>query len=139
MVTLHIAKLLEDEGFGVLDQTIFWEDMPINSSGNPINGLWIVPRGQPYGRFIKTQAFDIYSRNTNKVTSSQVLEDILEYLQDAFGEVCELPEVPPYSNAHYYDVEIQPVSGIENVGSDEQDKVVRVISGQIKFKKERDN
>lgn len=137
MVTLHIAKLLEDEGFGTLDLDIFWEDMPVDSDGKPFNGIWIVPRGAPVSRFtVTSQAFDIYARDTNKVTSSQKLEDILNYLQTAYEEVCELPTVPPYSETRYYDVRITPVSGIENVGADDQDKIVRVISGEINFKRE---
>lgn len=136
MVTLHIAKLLEDAGFGTLDTDIFWEDMPVDNKGVAINGLWVVPRGTPRGRFVKVQAFDIYSRHTNKVTSSKKLEDILDYLQEAFATVCELPTVPPHSETRYYDVTITPTSAIENVGADEQDKVVRVISGEINFKKE---
>lgn len=136
MVSLHIAKLLEDEGFGTLDTDLFWEEVPLDSKGNPKNGVWVVPRGAPLTRFnVTTQAFDIYSRYSNKVTSSKKLEDILDYLQEAFEEVCELPTVPPYSTTRYYDARITPVSGIENVGSDEQDKVVRVISGEIQYKK----
>lgn len=137
MVSLHIAKLLADQGFGTLDTDIFWEDMPLDSQGNPKNGIWIVPRGTPVSRFNHTQQpFDIYSRYSNKVTGSKKLEDILDYLQEAFEEVCELPTVPPHSTTRYYDCTITPTSVIENVGSDEQDKVVRVISGEIKFKKE---
>lgn len=137
MVTLHIAQLLADEGFGTLDQDIFWEDMPVDQKGVPKNGIWIVPRGAPLSRLNSTfQAFDIYSRHTNKVTSSKKLEDILDYLTSAYGTVCELPTVPPRSLTRYYDVILTPTSGIENVGTDEQGKVVRVISGEIKFKKE---
>ena len=137
MVTLHIAKLLEDEGFGTIDTDLFWEDVPVNKNGVPKEGVWIVPRGAALTRLNSTlQSFDIYSRYTNKVTGSKKLEDILDYLQEAYSDVCELPAVPPYSSTRYYDVQIEPVSGIENVGTDEQDKVVRVISGQIKYKKE---
>lgn len=136
MVTLHIAKLLEEEEFGTLDVDIFWEDMPLDSMGNPKDGIWIVARGAAISRTDLTyQAFDIYSRNKNKVTSAKKLEDILDYLQEAYQEVCELPTVPPYSTTRYYDVRLTPTSGIENVGTDEQDKVVRVISGEIKYKK----
>ena len=136
MVTLYLAQLLANEGFGTLDTDIFWEDMPLDSTGKPINGLWIVPRGVAITRFkVTTQAFDIYCREANKVTSSQKLEDILDYLQEAYGEVCELPTVSEISNTRYYDVQITPVSGIENVGTDNQDKVVRVISGEINYKK----
>lgn len=140
MITLNIAKLLADEGFGTLDTDIFWEDMPLDAQGNPKNGVWIVSRGAPVTRFRTTrQAFDIYSRHSNKVTSSQKLEDILDYLRDAYGEVCTLPTVPPYSGTLYSEVQLIPVSGIENVGTDEQDKVVRVISGEVIFKREHEN
>ena len=42
MITLHIAKLLEDEGFGIIDQDLFWEEMPLDSNGNARDGIWIV-------------------------------------------------------------------------------------------------
>lgn len=138
MITLHIAKLLEDEGFGTLEQDIFWDDMPVNAAGKPVDGIWIVTRGAPLTRFdITTQDFDIFSRYANKITGAQILEDILGFLKNAYGQVCELPEVPPYSYTRYYDVMLTPTSGIENVGIDQQNKVVRVISGEIKYKKEQ--
>ena len=139
MVTLHILQLLEDEGFGTIDTDLFWEDIPVDSNGDPKNGVWIVPRGAPVSIYNTTiQPFDIFSRYSNKVTGSKKLEDILEYLKTAFTEVCELPIVPPYSLTNYYDVTITPESGIENVGSDEQDKVVRVISGKVKYNIEKE-
>lgn len=134
MVTLHIAKLLENEGFGTLDTDIFWEEIPLGSDGKPKEGIWIVPRGFPLTRFNATaQAFDIYSRYANKITGSQKLEEILKYIQEAYGEVCELPTVPPYSLTQYGNVRLIPTSGIENVGSDEQDRIVRVISAEVQF------
>lgn len=134
MVTLHIAKLLEDNGFGTLDQDIFWEDMPLDAQGDPIDGIWVVARGSALTRINHTvQSFDIYSRSSNKLASSKKLEDLLNYLQQAYQEVCDLPTVPPYSMTEYTNVRITPVSGIENVGVDEQDKVVRVISGEVRY------
>lgn len=137
MITLHLAKLLEEQGFGTLDTDIFWEDMPIDSSGNAIDGLWIVPRGAPINRFnVCVQPFDIFSRYSNKLTGSQKLESILEYIWSIQGENCNLPTVDPYSANQYTNVRIFPTSSIENVGADEQDKIVRVISGEIRYKKE---
>ena len=134
MVTLHILQLLEDEGFGTIDTDLFWEDIPVDSNGDPKNGVWIVPRGSTLSRFQTTiQAFDIYSRYANKITGSKKLEAILQYIKDAYDEVCELPTVPPYSTTLYNEVRLRPVSGIENVGTDEQDKVVRVISAEIQY------
>lgn len=135
MVTLHIAAWLAQEGFGTLDQDICWEEEPVDMDGKPRDGIWIVSRGTPYGRYIKTQAFDIYTRYSNKLTGSAMLEAILERLQNAYGDTCELPTMEPHSTATYTEVRLMPTSGIENVGSDAQDKMVRVISGEVKYKK----
>lgn len=142
MITLHIAAWLAQEGFGVLALTgsepnaeIFWEEMPVDQEGNAKNGIWVVTRGTPVTRFdVTTQAFDIYSRYADKLTGSRKLKDILNRLQEAYGDTCDLPTVEAYSDDVYTEVSLIPVSGIENVGSDEQDKIVRVISGEVRFK-----
>lgn len=137
MITLHLVQLLEDEGFGTIDTNLFWEEAPLNANSNAKEGVWVVTRGAPVSRTnLNIQAFDIYARFANKITTAQKLESILEYLQEAYDTVCELPEVPPYSSALYTNVRIVPTSGVENVGSDEQDKIVKVISGEIRYNKE---
>lgn len=129
-----MAKLLADEGFGTLDQDIFWEEAPLDSNGNAKDGVWIVTRAPEISRLsVNIQDFDIYARFSNKVTTQKKLTDILLFLQQAYGEVCDLPIVPPYSTTIYKDVVIEPTAGIENVGSDEQDKIVKVISGKIRY------
>lgn len=137
MITLHIAKWLEQEGFGTLDTDIFWEEIAVDSQGKPKDGVWVVTRAPDDITRLNatTQNFDIYSRYANKITGSQKLENILKRLQEAYGDVCILPTVPPHSLIEYYDVMITPTSGIDNVGTDDQGKVVRVISGNVKFKK----
>jgi hypothetical protein len=135
MVTLHLAKWLEQEGFGTLDTDIFWEEVPLNSEGNPKDGIWVVSRSPVVGRIdIGVQNFDIYARFANKVTTGKKLNDILNRLRDAYEDVCTLPTVPPYSLAEYSNVTIEPTSGVDNVGSDEQEKIVKVISGTIQYK-----
>lgn len=134
MISLHISKWLEDEGFGTLDQDIFWEEVPLDPNGKPYDGIWVVTRGSALNRFnTTTQQFDIYSRYANKITGSLKLEQILEKIMEAYGDVCTLPTVPPYSLAIYDNVRLRPVSGIENVGSDAQDKIVRVISAEVQY------
>lgn len=134
MITLHIAKWLADEGFGQLDSSIFWEEIPVDTKAKSIDGIWVVSRGSSLSRLnVTTQQFDIYSRFANKVQGSKKLEAILNRLQTAYGDVCELPTVEPYSTNEYVDVRIRPISGIETVGADEQDKIVRVISAEIQY------
>jgi len=134
MITLHIAKWLADEGLGTLDTNVFWEDATLDASGRPKDGIWVVSRGSALSRFDTTiQQFDVYSRFKNKITGSQKLELVLEKIKEAYSDVCELPTVPPYSDTVYDNVRLRPVSGIENVGTDEQGKIVRVVSAEIQY------
>ena len=134
MIALHILKLLEDEGFGTIDTDLFFEEAPLDGQGKPKQGVWIVERGTTISRLNhRTQNFDIYSRYTNKLTGYKKLEAILDFLQEAYGDVCELPAVPPYSSTVYENVSIEPTSSVENVGTDENDKIVRVISGTVRY------
>lgn len=136
MIALHILKLLADEGFGTIDTDMFFEEAPLNGQGVPKEGVWIVERGTDVTRFTtQTQNFDIYARYTNKTTGYKKLEAILDYLQEAYGDVCELPTVPPYSTTEYKNVRITPTSSVENVGTDENNKVVRVISGSVQYER----
>lgn len=134
MITLHILKLLSDNGFGTIDVDMFFEEIPISTKGIAKQGLWIVTRGAPLDRFnVATQNFDIYTRYTDKLAGYKKLEDVLRYLQEAYGDVCELPTVPPYSTEQYNNVRITPTSGVESVGNDENNMVVRVISGSVQY------
>lgn len=137
MVTLHLAKLLADEGFGTIDTDLFWEEASLDSQGDPKEGVWVVTRGSAIDRFNSSiQAFDIYARYANKITTQQKLQDILDYFWEIQGENCTLPTVPPYSNIQYTNVRIFPTSSIENAGTDDNGKIVKVISGEIRYRKE---
>ena len=136
MIALHILKLLEDEGFGTIDSDLFFEEAPLDGQGKPKQGMWIVERGTSVNRFnTQTQNFDIYSRFSNKLTGYKKLEGILDFLQEAYGEICELPAVPPYSSTVYHNVRIEPTSSVENLGTDVDNKIVRVISGTVQYSK----
>lgn len=136
MITLHLLQLLDDNGFGTIDEDLFWEEAPLDGQENPEEGVWIVTRGSSVNRFgVHLQAFDIYSRYANKLTGAQKLEAILEYLRQAYGEVCTLPTVDPYSDNEYTNVRIRPTSSVENVGTDENNKIVRVISGEVQYER----
>lgn len=134
MVTLHVLKLLEDNGFGTIDTDLFWEEAPLNANGDPAKGVWIVSRAAPLSRVnVTTQPFDIYARFGNKLETHSILENILHFLQDQYGETCELPTVTPYSETLYTNVRLTPTSGIERTGTDQQDMIVMSISGQVQY------
>ena len=137
MIALHILKLLEEERFGTIDVNLFFEEAPLNKQGVPKDGIWIVERGTPVSRVNSNiQNFDIYARYTDKLTGYQKLDEILEFLRLAYGEVCDLPLAPPYSDIQYTNVSIIPTSSVENIGTDENNKIVRAISGQVQYSKQ---
>lgn len=136
MITLSILKELENEGFGTIDTDLFFEEASLDSKGNPKNGIWIVTRGSAVSRVnTEIQSFDIYTRYSNKLTGHQKLQEILEWLQEAYGDVCTLPAYPPYTTQTYKNVRIFPTSSIESAGFDENNKLVRVISFEVYFNK----
>jgi hypothetical protein len=137
MITLSLAKWLEQEGFGTLEADIFWEEIALDNDGKPKDGIWVVSRSPSVTRLnVGIQNFDIYARYANKITTEIKLKQILNRLQEAYGDVCTLPSVEPYSSTAYINVTIEPVSGVENVGSDDQDKIVKVISGIVHYEEQ---
>lgn len=127
---------MQIDGFGTIDTSLFYEEIPIGSTGASTDGVWIVSRSPPVDRFnTNIQAFDIYSRYKNKLTGEIKLKSILDYLQTSYGTVCNLPSCPPYTTQEYSNVTIEPTSGVENVGVDANGKVVRAISGIIYYTK----
>jgi hypothetical protein len=129
MIALHILKLLEDNGFGEIDTDLFFEKLTLDKKG-----LYITSRGAPLNRSTrKTQAFDIYARGANDTDGYKMLEDVVSFLEEAYGTVCDLPPVPPISIKEYKNCSIQPTSNIENVGLDANNRIIYVVSGQIQY------
>ena len=134
MVTLHILKLLEDNGFGTLALTgaeanasLFFEKLPIQE-----NGIFIMSRGAPLSKGQRTtQSFDLYSRGENDVVGMQVLEEILAFFKA--NAMCTLPSVPGYSDKEYVNVSITPTGNIQNVGIDDTDRVIYLISAEVRY------
>ena len=136
MITLNILKLLEEEGFGTLDVDLFYEEVPLGSDGKPKQGIWIVTRPSDVSpRNVRVQQFEIYSRYTNKLTGATKLEAILDYFERTKVQPCELPVATPYSSTVYTNVRINPLGSIESVGFDENGKLVRAISGEVRYNK----
>lgn len=136
MISLHIAKLLEDEGFGTLALTgnetgnnlIFFEKLPVGK-----NGIFIMSRGDPLSRASRrSQSFDLYARGSNDINGATRLKDILKFFGQRY-EVCELPIVPGYSEELYTNITIEPTFNITNVGLDATDRVIYSASATITY------
>jgi len=137
MVTLHILQWLQNNGFGTVDVNgnvttdgLYFEKLTVGKSG-----VAIYSRGAPLGRGLRTtQAFDLYSRGTDDVQGLQKLQSILSFMTDSYGLACTLPAVPGISTATTYTrVTVVPVSNIENVGLDPNDRVVYTATAQVTY------
>lgn len=129
MIALHILKLLEEAGFGTIDVDLFYEKLTLQKEG-----LYITSRGAPMSRgSMTTQSFDIYARADDDIKGAKALEDVLQYLEDAYGEVCDLPILPGISTTEYKNCSIRPTSNISSAGLDAKNRIIYVISGQVQY------
>lgn len=128
MVSLSLLKLLEQNGFGTIDEDLFWEKMGLDEYG-----LYITDIGgsQDRGRR-KVCTYNLYSRGKNDVQAYQKLQEVMEFLTRSFA-ICQLPAVPPITNYGYSNVTIMPPSTVTSVGEDINDRVIYSITGQIYY------
>lgn len=127
MVTLSLLKHLENNGFGVIDENLFWQKIGLN-----MVGVYISDIGQPAerGRMSRVD-YELYSRGLNDVDGYQRLEAIVEFINNS-GAVCKLPAVPPISTTTYKAI-LGKCSTIGAIGADETGRIVYTASGSIFF------
>lgn len=130
MVTLSLAKLLEDEGFGKIDVDIFYQKLTLDKTG-----IYIADVGDVVGRHSRdSQGYEILSRGVTDVQGLQILQRIRKFLVNQYQNVCELPAVPPITTESYQGVHLTKPSTITNVGLDAQNRVIYSITGSILYK-----
>lgn len=133
MITYHILKLLEDEGFGTIDALVdglYWEVLPLNGQG-----VAIYSRGSAIGRGLREiQAFDLYSRGSSNLKGADKLEKIKEYIDNNYVQ-CTLPTAPK-SIKQYEKVTLEITGNIENLGLDENGRLLFRLSGEAIYNKE---
>lgn len=126
MVTLSILKFLENNGFGKIDQNLFWEKMGLDKVG-----LYITDLGGSTSRTSRpSTTFQIFSRGRNDVEGYQTLQKVAELLNSSFS-VCTLPAAPPVTDYGYSNVSFSPVSTIANDGVDMNGRVIYSITGTV--------
>lgn len=130
MITLSLAKHLEDQGFGTIDTDIFYQKLTLDKTG-----IYIADIGESVGRHSRdSQGYEILSRGTTDVSGYQILQDIRKYLINNYQDICELPAVPPVTTESYINVQLTKPSSITNVGLDAKNRVIYSITGSILFK-----
>lgn len=133
MVTLHILQYLQENNFGTRDESLFFEKLPLGKTG-----VAIFSRGgeKTYGRRSASQRFDLYSRGSDDMTGMDILDKISTFFSDNYDELCTLPTIPGLSNRQYTKARITGIGNVENLGLDENDRVVYRLGCEIIYAKQ---
>lgn len=133
MVTLHLLQYLKENGFGTaLDTDLFFEKLPLGKTG-----IAIFSRGgeRTYGRRTAVQRFDLYCRGASDLSGYDKLDKIGNFFSDNYDQLCTLPAVPNLSNRQYIRARITVMDNIENLGLDENDRVIYRLGAQVIYQK----
>lgn len=132
MISLHLLQYLEDNGFGTLDTDLFFEKLPLGKTG-----IAIFSRGgeRSYGRFRGAQNFDLYCRGTSDLNGADKLDKIATFFAGNYDNLCDLPIVPGVSNRQYKKARITTIDNVENLGLDENDRILFRLGAQVIYEK----
>jgi hypothetical protein len=132
MVSLHLLQYLQEGGFGTLETSLFFEKLPLGKTG-----IAIFSRGgeRAYGRKLAAQNFDLYSRGSSDLLGYDKLEKIAEYFANNYDNLCQLPIIQNVSNRLYKKARITTIGNIENIGLDENDRVIFRLGATIIYEK----
>lgn len=128
VLTLSLLKYLSDNGFGTIDQDLFWEKLGLGK-----NGLYITDVGDAQERGVrKSTTYEIYSRGDSDLDGYTKLQAVAEFLRKSY-DVCDLPAVPPYSDEGFTNVSILPPSTISSMGEDGNGRIIYSITGRVYY------
>ncbi len=140
MIALHFLQYLHDNGFGVIQDDLWYGQLPLGdqySSGSEDIAV-IEVGGQLTKKGICRQELEIWGRACNGKwpLMAKRLASIIEFIKN---ECC--PELPPIANgcciepAHTYNyVFIKPISNVENLGVDEENNMLYRVRVEIDYK-----
>ncbi len=129
MITLSLLQYLEDNGFGTIDEDLFWEKLGVDAIG-----AYITSVGQPRERGMRhRQDYVIYSRGLTDIQGYDKLNKIRSFLDQSY-DICTLPSVPSVAESEEYNnVTIMPPSSITNSGEDSEGRVIWSLTGTIYY------
>lgn len=135
MVNYHILQYFKENGFGTdIDVDLFFEKLPVGAIG-----IAIISRGgeRATGRRTFVKNFDLYCRGTDDLLGADMLDKIGTFLSDSYhgGGPCTLPFVPEKSNRLYTRARFTDIGDVENLGQDENDRVIYRLSARIRYSK----
>ena len=134
MITLNLLQYLENNGFGVIDENLFWEKLTLGADGVYISSL-----GNPTERGSRRiQSFELYSRAKSDVAGCRNLRNIVDFLNSSYS-VCSLPKVVDKDNPSEVlseqidNITIMPCSTISDGGLDDNGRIIWTTTGTILY------
>lgn len=134
MITLNLLQLLENNGFGTIDENLFWEKLTLGEQG-----VYIASIGNPTTRGSRRiQTFELYSRADSDVAGCRKLRDIVDFLNSSYS-LCSLPQVVDKDNPNEVlseqidNITIMPCSSITDYGLDSNGRIIWTATGTILY------
>lgn len=131
MITLSLLKFIENNGLGVIDQSLFWQKLTLDKVG-----IYIADIGQTKERGGRNVVqFELYSRGSDDVDGYKRLQAVLDLLNNNYV-VCALPSVQSGSQViteGFSNVTIMPPSSISNYGLDSQGRIIYSATGTLYY------
>lgn len=141
MIAHSLLQQLQDDGWGTVNTTLQLGTLPINATtGKATNGIALSLRGLPvWYANVEVQGLDFYVRNTNYITALQKAQELLEYIQTSYGDICTLPPLQGFgavlASGSYKNVTITPVSSVSEIGVDDNGGMTYQVSAEIRYEK----
>lgn len=138
MIVPALVLEMQRQGLGTVDTDLFWEELPQSPNAE---GIWVVSRGDA-GSDENAQmlSVDIYARYANKLTTEMKLRAVVNWVRDEAQDLCILQVNPhnldssqPDENIIYDIASIGHVGAVQNQGVDENGRILKTITIQIKF------
>lgn len=133
MLNLHLLQYLKDNGFGTAINTdLFFELLPLGKYG-----IAAISRGgvQSVGLSSAQQNVDFYFRGRSNELGADSAEKVRQFLAASYGSTCTLPIVPDKSNRQYKRCRFTNIDNVENLGQDEEDRIVYRLGFTVIYNK----
>ena len=135
MITLALLKQMASDNVAdlVIDQNLFWEELPLQKDGKPASGVWLVTRGGSAGDSKGhnnhcTVVF--YVALANKPKTEAVHQEIVTWIINNRC-FCELSGSVGGTTYSFSNVRIRPTTTPQNYGATENGLIVKIASAEV--------
>jgi hypothetical protein len=140
MIAVHFMQYLEDNGFGVMQDSLWYGQLPLGDryQDDDVNDIAVIESGGQLSRKgIRKQELEIWGRGANGSWPQMArrLQDIIDHFR---LEYC--PTLPPIAtgccadDGHVYNyVYVRPLSNVENLGVDDEQNMLYRIRVEVTY------